>query len=209
MQVAQLYSVAEASKNETGGGEGVEVGKNQRRKKKLNAIFHRWSKMSLTTTIPSSTASSPRASTPTRYIGLRARFQKIQLPCQLSTVFRTCHINIYQVPSWIKMIAPAGSLEVHEEAWNAYPYCKVKLATVFSSSGWLNQDLILREMFKTLSFCRLLFRTLATWRTTSTSQLRLSILRTGASRRTFMSWTRKPWKSDRWLFPIHVNIHVY
>ena len=25
-QVAQLYSVAEASKNETGGGEGVEVG---------------------------------------------------------------------------------------------------------------------------------------------------------------------------------------
>ena len=102
------------------------------------------------------------------------------------------------------MIAPTGSLEVHEEAWNAYPYCKVKLATVFSSSGWLNQDLILREMFKTLSFCRLLFRTLATWRTTSTSQLRLSILRTGVSRRTFMSWTRMPWKSDRWLFPIHV-----
>ena len=33
MQVAQLYSVAEASKNETGGGEGVEVGKNLRRKK--------------------------------------------------------------------------------------------------------------------------------------------------------------------------------
>lgn len=28
-QVAQLYSVAEASKNETGGGEGVEVQKNE------------------------------------------------------------------------------------------------------------------------------------------------------------------------------------
>jgi len=28
-QVAQLYSVAEASKNETGGGEGVEVIKNE------------------------------------------------------------------------------------------------------------------------------------------------------------------------------------
>ena len=28
-QVAQLYSVAEASKNETGGGEGVEVLKNE------------------------------------------------------------------------------------------------------------------------------------------------------------------------------------
>ena len=29
MKVAQLYSVAEASKNETGGGEGVEVIKNE------------------------------------------------------------------------------------------------------------------------------------------------------------------------------------
>lgn len=28
-QVAQLYSVAEASKNETGGGEGIEVLKNE------------------------------------------------------------------------------------------------------------------------------------------------------------------------------------
>ena len=28
-QVAQLYSVAEASKNETGGGEGIEVVKNE------------------------------------------------------------------------------------------------------------------------------------------------------------------------------------
>ena len=32
---------------------------------------------------------------------------------------------LQKVPSWIKMIAPTGSLEVHEEAWNAYPYCKV------------------------------------------------------------------------------------
>ena len=61
---------------------------------------------------------------------LESKVSKIQLPCQLSTVFRTCHINIYQVPGWIKMIAPAGSLEVHEEAWNAYPYCKVKLGAV-------------------------------------------------------------------------------
>ena len=38
------------------------------------------------------------------------------------------HVNNGQVPSWIKMIAPTGSLEVHEEAWNAYPYCKVEPA---------------------------------------------------------------------------------
>ena len=31
------------------------------------------------------------------------------------------------------MVAPKGSLEVHEEAWNAYPYCK----TVLSNPGYM------------------------------------------------------------------------
>ena len=39
MQVAQLYSVAEASKNETGGGEGVEVGNSQFVKKLAQCHF--------------------------------------------------------------------------------------------------------------------------------------------------------------------------
>ena len=39
MQVAQLYSVAEASKNETGGGEGVEVGKSEEVKIEFRVIF--------------------------------------------------------------------------------------------------------------------------------------------------------------------------
>ena len=38
-----------------------------------------------------------------------------------------------QVPGWIKMVAPKGSLEIHEEAWNAYPYCK----TVLSNPGYM------------------------------------------------------------------------
>ena len=38
-----------------------------------------------------------------------------------------------KVPSWIKMVAPKGSLEIHEEAWNAYPYCK----TVLSNPGYM------------------------------------------------------------------------
>lgn len=29
-----------------------------------------------------------------------------------------------KVPKWIRAIAPKGSLEMHEEAWNAYPYCR-------------------------------------------------------------------------------------
>jgi hypothetical protein len=40
---------------------------------------------------------------------------------------------LFQVPSWIKMVAPKGSLEIHEEAWNAYPYCK----TVLSNPGYM------------------------------------------------------------------------
>ncbi len=29
-----------------------------------------------------------------------------------------------KVPRWIRSVAPKGSLEMHEEAWNAYPFCR-------------------------------------------------------------------------------------
>jgi len=29
-----------------------------------------------------------------------------------------------KVPAYIRLLAPKGSLEIHEEAWNAYPYCR-------------------------------------------------------------------------------------
>lgn len=29
-----------------------------------------------------------------------------------------------KVPKWIRAIAPKGSLEMHEKAWNAYPFCR-------------------------------------------------------------------------------------
>lgn len=32
-----------------------------------------------------------------------------------------------KVPAFIRLLAPKGSLEVHEEAWNAYPYCRTVL----------------------------------------------------------------------------------
>ncbi|XP_013789837.1 phosphatidylinositol transfer protein alpha isoform-like [Limulus polyphemus] len=32
-----------------------------------------------------------------------------------------------KVPAFIRLLAPKGSLQVHEEAWNAYPYCKTVL----------------------------------------------------------------------------------
>ncbi|XP_065223437.1 phosphatidylinositol transfer protein beta isoform isoform X3 [Planococcus citri] len=83
-QVAQLYSVAEASKNETGGGEGIEVLKNE--------PF-------------------------TNYPLLSGRYSEGQY------TYKIYHLAS-KVPAFIKMIAPKGSLEIHEEAWNAYPYCR-------------------------------------------------------------------------------------
>ncbi|XP_054166704.1 phosphatidylinositol transfer protein alpha isoform-like [Oppia nitens] len=83
-QIGQLYSVAEASKNETGGGEGVEVLNNE--------PFD-------------------------NYPLLGGKFSSGQYTKKIY------HLAS-KVPAMVKMLAPKGSLEVHEEAWNAYPYCK-------------------------------------------------------------------------------------
>lgn len=96
-QVAQLYSVAEASKNETGGGEGIEVLKNE-----------------------------PYENVP---LGPGGKYTKGQYT---KKIYRLSS----KVPGWIKMIAPKGSLELYEEAWNAYPYCK----TVFTNPGYMKEN---------------------------------------------------------------------
>ncbi|CAL8339362.1 unnamed protein product [Boreogadus saida] len=80
-QVGQLYAVAEASKNETGGGEGVKVLVNE----------------------------------PYEKDGEKGQY--------------THKIYYLQskVPKFLRVMAPKGSLEVHEKAWNAYPYCRTIL----------------------------------------------------------------------------------
>lgn len=83
-QVAQLFSVAEASKNETGGGEGIEVLKNE--------PF-------------------------TNYSLLGGKYNSGQY------TYKIYHLAS-KVPAFIRLLAPKGSLEIHEEAWNAYPYCR-------------------------------------------------------------------------------------
>lgn len=90
-QVAQLYSVAEASKDNTGGGEGIEVLKNE--------PF-------------------------TNYPLLGGKYNSGQY------TYKIYHLAS-KVPAFIRLLAPKGSLEIHEEAWNAYPYCK----TVISVGG--------------------------------------------------------------------------
>jgi len=99
-QVAQLYSVAEASKNETGGGEGVEVQKNE-----------------------------PYDNVPL----LGGKFMSGQY------TYKIYHLAS-KVPQFVRMIAPKGSLEVHEEAWNGYPYCK----TVLTNPGYMKENFVIK-----------------------------------------------------------------
>jgi hypothetical protein len=35
-----------------------------------------------------------------------------------------------KVPAMIRLVAPKGALEVHEEAWNAYPYCRTVITVI-------------------------------------------------------------------------------
>lgn len=99
-QVAQLYSVAEASKNETGGGEGVEVLKNE-----------------------------PYEDVPL----LNGKFTSGQY------TYKIYHLAS-KVPNFVRMIAPKGSLEIHEEAWNGYPYCR----TVLSNPGYMKENFVIK-----------------------------------------------------------------
>lgn len=84
-QIGQLYAVAEASKNETGGGEGIEVVEN-------------------------------RPITDAKELEKYGEGQYTHKIFHLAT----------KVPSYVRWLAPKGSLEVHEKAWNAYPYCRTE-----------------------------------------------------------------------------------
>lgn len=97
-QVAQLFSVAEASKNETGGGEGIEVLKNE-----------------------------PFENHPL----LGGKYSTGQY------TYKIYHLQS-KVPSFIRLLAPKGSLEVHEEAWNAYPYCR----TVITNPNFMKDKFV-------------------------------------------------------------------
>ncbi|KJE95412.1 phosphatidylinositol transfer protein/retinal degeneration b protein [Capsaspora owczarzaki ATCC 30864] len=92
-QVAQLYAVAEASKNETGGGDGIEVLKNE-------------------------------------------PYDDPSLPGGKGQYTHKIYHLASKVPRFIKAIAPKGSLEIHEKAWNAYPYCK----TVLSNPDYMKDN---------------------------------------------------------------------
>uniref|UniRef100_A0A803W503 Phosphatidylinositol transfer protein alpha isoform n=1 Tax=Ficedula albicollis TaxID=59894 RepID=A0A803W503_FICAL len=118
-QVGQLYSVAEASKNETGGGEGVEVLVNE----------------------------------PYERDGERGQY-----------THKIYHLQS-KVPTFVRMLAPEGALNIHEKAWNAYPYCRTGSEV---SEGWtenaavevspsVKAGLRLWELCKVLKSCQTYF----------------------------------------------------
>ncbi|KAG8257664.1 hypothetical protein J6590_043942 [Homalodisca vitripennis] len=92
-QVAQLYTIVDMSKYETGGGEGIEILKNE-----------------------------PFSDHPL----LGGRYTTGQYTLKIYHVHR-------KIPTLIKLIVPRGSLEIHEECWNAYPYSK----TVLTNPGFM------------------------------------------------------------------------
>lgn len=99
-QVGQLFSVAEASKNETGGGEGVEVIKNE------------------------------SFDDPT-ILG--------EAYAQGQYTFKIYHLKS-KIPKLLHMLLPAGSTEVHEHAWNAYPYCR----TIISNPTYMKEKFVVK-----------------------------------------------------------------
>lgn len=86
--------MAEVSKNETGGGEGIEVLKNE-----------------------------PFTDRPL----LGGKYSSGQY------TYKIYHLAS-KVPAFIRLLAPKGSLEIHEEAWNAYPYCRTVITVCISGS---------------------------------------------------------------------------
>jgi hypothetical protein len=85
-QISQLFSINEASKCETGGGEGVEIIKNEPFEDKQNGSGQ--------------------------------------------YTFKVYHLSS-KVPKIVKVFAPNGSLQLHEESWNAYPYCRTILTNPY------------------------------------------------------------------------------
>lgn len=92
-KIAQLYSTARASINETGGGDGVEILENK-------------------------------------------PFEKDGDSGQYT--HKLYHLE-QKVPKFVKLIAPKGSLEIDEEAWNGFPYCK----TVLTNPRYMKENFIL------------------------------------------------------------------
>jgi hypothetical protein len=98
-QVAQLYATAKVSKQNTGGGEGVEILANEPFEKATSEAF----------------------------LGKYHTGQYTKKIYHLGS----------RVPGFVRLIFKESSLSMHEEAWNAYPYCKTVLTNPYMKDNMI------------------------------------------------------------------------
>ncbi|CAF1619942.1 unnamed protein product, partial [Adineta ricciae] len=98
-QVAQLYATAQMSKQNTGGGEGVEILANQPFEKPMSEAF----------------------------LGKYNTGQYTKKIYHLGS----------RVPGFVRLLFSDSSLSMHEEAWNAYPYCKTVLTNPYMKDNMI------------------------------------------------------------------------
>lgn len=124
-QVAQLFSVAEASKNETGGG--------ARPWARVPACIHapprRPAGRPARPPWPDPPSSRARADGRSRAgdgveVLKNEPYDDPELPGKKGQYTHKIYHLERKVPRFIRMIAPKGSLDLHEKAWNAYPFCR-------------------------------------------------------------------------------------
>ncbi|CAF1402218.1 unnamed protein product [Rotaria magnacalcarata] len=98
-QIAQLFSTAKVSEQNTGGGEGVEV-----------------------------LANEPFAKPPSE--GFLGRYNVGQYT-------RKVYHFASRVPGFVRLVFKESNLSMHEEAWNAYPYCKTVITNPYMKENML------------------------------------------------------------------------
>ncbi|XP_071477116.1 phosphatidylinositol transfer protein alpha isoform-like [Diadema antillarum] len=94
-RIGHLYAIDEASRDETGGGEGVEIVEN----------------------VPFDATRFPDVHT----ISGQPKTAKGQY------THKIYHISS-KVPAFIRLLAPKGSLEIHEKSWNCFPFVHTEIS---------------------------------------------------------------------------------
>lgn len=129
-QVGQLFAVAEASKNETGGGDGVEVLINEpyeqdgEKGQYTHKIYH-LNRLAVQHCYTHTAMNCISQTTQEAFLCCFAtKSYLICLICDLCDFITAVFCLCSKMPRLISALAPHGSMELHEKAWNAYPYCR-------------------------------------------------------------------------------------
>lgn len=62
-----------------------------------------------------------------------------------------------KVPTFIRLLAPKGALEIHEEAWNAYPYCRTVITVRILNNISINYNFQLKQTNQNMTIWKFKF----------------------------------------------------